>query len=65
MSQHRKSGIFFKINGQEVAKFQSVWVKSKIINSIKCTTMLLISKTWCEQYIECIINVFSHLRNKL
>jgi hypothetical protein len=21
-------------------------------------------KTWREQYIECIINVFSHLRNK-
>jgi hypothetical protein len=35
MSKHRKSGNFFKINGQEVAMFQSVWIKSKIIDLIK------------------------------
>jgi hypothetical protein len=35
MSKHRKSGNFFIINVQEVATFQSVGVKSKIINSIK------------------------------
>ncbi len=41
-----------------VAKFQSVWVKSKNTLKIqsKCTNILLINKkTWCEQYIECII----------
>jgi hypothetical protein len=27
--------IFFKINGQEVATFQIVWIKSKIINLIE------------------------------
>jgi hypothetical protein len=32
----------FKINGQQVATFQNVWVKSKKKIKIKCTTTLLI-----------------------
>jgi hypothetical protein len=45
--------------------FQSVWLKSKLINLIEMHHYATISKMWCEKYIEWIINVFSHLRNEL
>jgi hypothetical protein len=52
MFKHRKNGNFFKINGQEVAMFQSVWLKSKLINLIEMHHYATISKMWCEKYIE-------------